>query len=145
MRPESFARGDRIVVEHPQGAEMDSPGVVISGKTERMVGIEPTMVGVSARLCAVNRLIHSNDFLLYNRLGVKQTPRQPRLRAAPDGIRRLHLQKDVLSVKEIEKQPADGHIAGTVDHGGKRLRAFRRHAPEEEIGYAPEATIRWAR
>lgn len=47
MRPESFARGDRIVVEHPQGAEMDSPGVVISGKTERMVGIEPTMVGVS--------------------------------------------------------------------------------------------------
>jgi hypothetical protein len=104
MRPESFARGDRIVVEHPQGAEMDSPGVVISGKTERMVGIEPTMVGVSARLCAVNRLIHSNDFLLYNRLGVKQTPRQPRLRAAPDGIRRLHLQKDVLSVKEIESR-----------------------------------------
>lgn len=145
MRPESFARGDRIVVEHPQGAEMDSPGVVISGKTERMVGIEPTMVGVSARLCAVNRLIHSNDFLLYNRLGVKQTPRQPRLRAAPDGIRRLHLQKDVLSVKEIEKQPADGHIAGTIDHGGKRSGHFDATPPRKKSDIRPKPTIRWAR
>lgn len=47
MRPESFARGDVSSLSTRRGAEMDSPGVVISGKTERMVGIEPTMVGVS--------------------------------------------------------------------------------------------------
>ena len=52
---------------------------------------------------------------------------------------RLHFQKNVLSVKEVEKQPADGHITRTAYHGSHGLRAFRRDAAEEEVGYTSEA------
>ena len=56
MCAETLSSGYGIVVEYAQCAEMDALGIVVVSKTERMVGIEPTMVGVSARLCAVNRL-----------------------------------------------------------------------------------------
>ena len=51
-----------VVVQHPEGAEMHPAGIVIVCKTERMVSLQPTVVGITARLGAVNRLVHNGIF-----------------------------------------------------------------------------------
>ena len=89
MGSETLARSHGVVVQHPEGAEMHPAGIVIVCKTERMVSLQPTVVGITARLGAVNHLVHKQDFLILNFNGPgEQTPRQPRLRAAHYEIRK---------------------------------------------------------
>ena len=59
MRSEPLARGHGIVVEHAQGAEMNPPGIVVSGEAESMVGPEPAVIGIPAGRGSVNRLFHN--------------------------------------------------------------------------------------
>ena len=62
MGSETLARSHGVVVQHPEGAEMHPAGIVIVCKTERMVSLQPTVVGITARLGAVNRLVHNGIF-----------------------------------------------------------------------------------
>jgi hypothetical protein len=48
MRAEAHARRHPIVVPHPETAKMNSVGVVPVGKRKRVVGLEPSVVGMSA-------------------------------------------------------------------------------------------------
>ena len=59
MRSEPLARGHGIVVEHAQGAEVNPPGIVVSGEAESMVGPEPAVIGIPAGRGSVNRLFHN--------------------------------------------------------------------------------------
>ena len=47
------------LVEHAQGAEMNPPGIVVSGEAESMVGPEPAVIGIPAGRGSVNRLFHN--------------------------------------------------------------------------------------
>ena len=47
-----------IVVQHPKRPEMDPLRIVIVRKTERMIGIEPTVVGMAARRRTVQYFVH---------------------------------------------------------------------------------------
>ena len=64
MRPEALARGHRIVVEHPEGPEVNPLGIVISGEAEGMVCPEPAVIGVPAGRGSVNRLFHNCIYLI---------------------------------------------------------------------------------
>jgi hypothetical protein len=46
MCAETLSSGYGIVVEYAQCAEMDALGIVVVSKTERMVAVEPTVVGM---------------------------------------------------------------------------------------------------
>ena len=59
MFSDILARGHGIVVEHAQGAEMNPPGIVVSGEAESMVGPEPAVIGIPAGRGSVNRLFHN--------------------------------------------------------------------------------------
>ena len=59
MLAEAHTPGHGVVVEHAQHAKIHSLGVVIPRKAERVVRIEPAVVGVPARIGAVqNGLCH---------------------------------------------------------------------------------------
>jgi hypothetical protein len=48
MRAEAHARRHPIVVPHPETAKMNSVWIVPIGKRKRVVGLEPSVVGMSA-------------------------------------------------------------------------------------------------
>ena len=48
MCAETLSSGYGIVVEYAQCAEMDALGIVVVSKTERMVAVEPTVVGMTS-------------------------------------------------------------------------------------------------
>jgi len=50
MGLKSRTTSDIIVVQHTQRSKMHAFRIVPTGKTERMVGFEPTVVGVSAAI-----------------------------------------------------------------------------------------------
>ena len=50
MRPKPGAPGDRVVVQHAQRTEVHALGVVPAGEAETVVRVEPTVVGVAARV-----------------------------------------------------------------------------------------------
>jgi hypothetical protein len=52
MRAEPFAGGYAIFVNHPQWPELDVLGVEVIGKGKAVIGIEPTMVGVTSLVTA---------------------------------------------------------------------------------------------
>ena len=54
MHAKSTTPSNGIIIEHPQCTEMHLLGIVPTGKTETVVGIQPPMISVSAVLCAVN-------------------------------------------------------------------------------------------
>ena len=53
MGIEPSTRPNEVIVQHAQGAEVHPLGIVPAGKTERMVGVEPTVVGVAACIRSV--------------------------------------------------------------------------------------------
>lgn len=51
--------GYGIVVEYAQCAEMDALGIVVVSKTERMVAVEPTVVGMTSCAGSVDYFFHN--------------------------------------------------------------------------------------
>ena len=65
MFSKTFATGYPVVVEHTQCTEMYPFGVIIIGKTEGMMRIEPTMIGMSACFCFMNNCFHFTCFSFF--------------------------------------------------------------------------------
>ena len=55
---EAFFRENRVVVEYAQGSELHAVRIEIIGKTERMVCIQPSVVGMPTGRCTVNDDVH---------------------------------------------------------------------------------------
>ena len=58
MRPKSRTSCDRVVVQHAQGTKVHALRIVPAGEAEAVVGVEPTVVGVAARIGGVEYGVH---------------------------------------------------------------------------------------
>jgi hypothetical protein len=54
VRPEAPAWRHAVVVDDPQAAEAHEPRVHVVGEGERVVTVEPAVVGVASLVCASN-------------------------------------------------------------------------------------------
>ena len=66
MQVEPHSRSDRVVVQNPQRPEMDARGIVITRKTERMVGLQPSVIEITPRRSFVQQYIHNSEILIFD-------------------------------------------------------------------------------
>jgi len=65
MHPEAHLGRDPVLVDYAQRAEMRVLGIVVVGKAEGVVGVEPAMVGV-APFVGFSNLDHRVSFVTNN-------------------------------------------------------------------------------
>lgn len=54
----TFAGSNRIIIQHAQGTKLHPPGIIISGKTERMIRFQPPVIKITSCLCFINNKLH---------------------------------------------------------------------------------------